>query len=64
MRIAGLGPLELLLILIIVLIIFGGDRISKIAGEFGRGIRSFREGMKGEDKQTEKEELDKKEKSS
>ena len=64
MRIAGLGPFELLIILIIVLLLFGGDRISKIAGEFGKGIRSFREGIKGEDKQTEKEETDKKEISS
>jgi sec-independent protein translocase protein TatA len=65
MRVAGLGPLELLIVLIIVLLLFGVGRISNLAGELGKGIRAFREGIKGEDKQAEKEEkTDKKEISS
>ena len=42
-----LGPLELGIILVIVILLFGVGRIGKIAGELGSGIRSFREGMKG-----------------
>lgn len=43
------GPLELIIILVITLLIFGAGRIGKIAGEMGSGIRTFREGLKGSD---------------
>jgi sec-independent protein translocase protein TatA len=43
-----LGPTELLLILGIVVILFGANRIGKIGGELGKGIREFREGIKGD----------------
>ena len=39
------GLPELLIILVVVLLLFGPGRISKIAGELGKGIRSFREGV-------------------
>ena len=39
------GLPELLIILVVVLLLFGPGRIAKIAGELGRGIRSFREGV-------------------
>lgn len=45
-----LGVPELLIVLGIVILLFGVGRIGKIAGELGSGIRSFREGLKGEDK--------------
>ena len=41
---------ELIVILVIVLLLFGPGRIGKIAGELGRGIRAFRDGL-GKDKQ-------------
>lgn len=39
------GLPELLIILVVVLLLFGPGRIAKIAGELGKGIRSFREGV-------------------
>lgn len=42
------GPTELIIILLIVLLLFGVGRISKIAGELGSSIRAFREGLQGE----------------
>ena len=39
---------EWIVILLIVLLLFGPGRIGKIAGELGRGIRSFREGLSQE----------------
>jgi sec-independent protein translocase protein TatA len=39
------GLPELLIILVIVILLFGPGRIGKIAGELGKGIRSFREGI-------------------
>ncbi len=40
-----IGPTELIIILVIVIVLFGVGRISKIAGELGSGIRAFREGL-------------------
>lgn len=45
------GPTELIIILVIVLVLFGVGRIGKIAGELGSGIRSFKEGLQGTDKE-------------
>ncbi len=40
---------EWIVILVIVLLLFGPGRIGRIAGELGRGIKAFREGL-GKDK--------------
>lgn len=45
------GLPELLIILVLVLLIFGVGRVSKIAGELGKGIRSFKKGLSGEDEE-------------
>lgn len=47
---------ELLVVLAVILLLFGPGRIGKIAGELGQGIKNFREGMKGDGKEDEKEE--------
>ena len=51
-----LGGWEWIIILFIVILMFGPGRIGKVAGELGRSIKSFREGLSGdEDKEEEKE---------
>jgi sec-independent protein translocase protein TatA len=40
------GGWELIIVLVIVLLIFGVGRISKLGEELGKGIRAFREGVK------------------
>ncbi len=50
-----IGPTELIIILIIVILLFGVGRISKIAGELGAGIRAFRQGLRGDEETTEGE---------
>jgi sec-independent protein translocase protein TatA len=52
----NLGPTELIIILVIIIVLFGAGRISKIAGELGQGIREFRKGLSSEDKPAEKPE--------
>jgi sec-independent protein translocase protein TatA len=42
------GP-ELIIILVIILILFGVGRISKVGKELGTGIKEFRKGLQGED---------------
>ena len=39
------GGVEWIIILVIVILIFGVGRISKVAGELGKGIRSFKDGL-------------------
>ena len=41
----GLGPTELFLALIVVLLLFGAKRIPEIAGSFGKGIKEFKKNM-------------------
>ncbi len=42
-----LGPTELIIILLIVIVLFGVGRVGKIGGELGNAIRQFREGLGG-----------------
>jgi len=41
--------MEWIIILVIVLLIFGVGRLSRIGGELGKGIREFRKGLKGDE---------------
>jgi sec-independent protein translocase protein TatA len=43
----GLG--EILLLAFVVLVLFGRGRISGVMGELGRGLHSFKAGLKGDD---------------
>ncbi len=49
-----IGVPELLIILVVVLLLFGPGRISRTAGELGKGLRAFREGLS--DKEEKKDE--------
>jgi sec-independent protein translocase protein TatA len=46
------GP-ELIIILVIVVLLFGVGRLSRIGSELGRGIREFRKELKGDDEGSE-----------
>lgn len=43
------GLPELLIILVIILLLFGPGRLGKVAGEMGKGIRSFKDGLSGKE---------------
>ncbi len=45
----GLGWLELVIILVIVLVIFGAGKLPEIGSGLGKGIRNFKRATKGED---------------
>jgi sec-independent protein translocase protein TatA len=49
----GLSFSHLLLVLLVVVILFGRGRIANVMGEIGKGVRSMREGLKGEDEKKE-----------
>ena len=46
----ALGPPELLILLIIVLVLFGGAKLPKLARSLGQAQREFREGVNDEEK--------------
>ncbi len=57
---ASLGPTELIIILVIVVLLFGVGRVSRIGGELGSAVANFRkglqEGAKGKTEEAEKPE--------
>jgi sec-independent protein translocase protein TatA len=55
------GWLEIVIVLVIVLLLFGPGRIGKLASEMGKGLHNFRKGISGEDEEKENKEEGKKE---
>lgn len=51
-----LGPLEIGLIVLIILIVFGAGKLPQVGGALGKGIRAFRRGQAGEFDEDEEEE--------
>lgn len=39
------GPLELVLVIVLALIIFGPGRVGRLGAELGKGIRGFKDGL-------------------
>lgn len=60
--IVGIGTQELLFIILIILILFGGKKIPELMKGIGKGVKSFKDGMNGveenlKDTDTKKEEV-------
>ena len=45
----SLGPMELGLIVVVALVIFGGGRIASLGKGLGQGIKNFKSGLKDSD---------------
>ncbi|MDO9546516.1 MAG: twin-arginine translocase TatA/TatE family subunit [Pelolinea sp.] len=43
------GGWEIIIVLVIVILIFGPGRITKVASEMGKGIKEFKDGLSGDD---------------
>ena len=60
----GLGFQEILIIALIVLLLFGGKKIPELMKGLGKGVKSFKDGMKeGDEEMSSKEESSKEESS-
>jgi sec-independent protein translocase protein TatA len=44
------GPLELIIILVVVLVVFGPKRLPDLGRSLGRGMREFKDSVTGKDK--------------
>ena len=49
------GIAEIIIVLVIVILLFGPGRISKVAKELGASISAFKEGLNGENKEAKDE---------
>jgi sec-independent protein translocase protein TatA len=58
------GGWEIIIVLVVVLLLFGPGRISKVAGEMGKSIKAFKDGIsddkKSEDEPDKDKEIEKK----
>ena len=45
----GLSITHLVLLLVVIFVLFGAGKLPRVMGDLGKGIRSMREGLKGED---------------
>ena len=52
----NVGPLELVVVLIIALVIFGPKRLPELGRSMGKGIREFKSSISGNDSDDEEEE--------
>ena len=51
-----IGPLELGIVLLVVLLIFGPKRLPGLGKQLGSGMREFKDGITGDNKDDEKDE--------
>ena len=49
----SIGPTELLVILVVVVLLFGGKKIPELAKGLGEGIRNFKGAVKHEDEEAD-----------
>ena len=57
MLLFGLGGQEVLLIALVVLLLFGGAKIPELMRGLGKGVKSFKDGMKDVDEEVRSEEV-------
>jgi sec-independent protein translocase protein TatA len=55
LAIAGLGPQELIIILLVVVLLFGATRLPQLAKALGQSKRAFKEGLDEADTDVPKE---------
>jgi sec-independent protein translocase protein TatA len=46
----SIGPLEIGIVLVVVLLLFGAKRLPELGSGVGRGLREFKEGITGENR--------------
>ncbi len=61
MHLLTIGTTEIIIILILVLLLFGGRKIPELMKGLGKGVKSFKDGMNGVDEPEIKEDKEKKE---
>jgi sec-independent protein translocase protein TatA len=55
LAIAGLGPTELVVIVLVIFLLFGATRLPQLAKALGQSKRAFKEGLDEADRESRKE---------
>jgi len=50
----SLGPLQILLIVVVILLLFGAGKIPRLMGDVAKGVNAFKKGLKEDPEATEK----------
>ena len=56
MKLLFLGTWEIIIIVLVVLLLFGGKKIPELMKGLGKGVKSFKDGMNGIEEQKNEEE--------
>ena len=59
MQLLTIGTTEIILIILLVLLLFGGRKIPELMRGLGKGVKSFKDGMNGNEEPEEKTEPEK-----
>ena len=51
----GIGPLEIFLIFVIIMVVFGVGKLPEVGQGLGRGIRLFKDSLAGKEEKVDKE---------
>lgn len=51
----GISLLQLLIILLIIMLLFGAGKLPQVMSELGRGLKSFKSALKDDNNEKEKE---------
>ena len=54
----NIGPLELIIVLVIILVIFGPKRLPGLGRSLGSGMREFKDSVTGKDKDEERTKIE------
>ena len=49
----GLSFGHILLVLVVVLVLFGAGKLPHVMGDLGKGLRNFKDGLKGDEKKND-----------
>ena len=55
LAIAGLGPTELIIIVLVIVLLFGATKLPQLAKSLGQSKRAFREGLEEAEREGRKE---------
>jgi len=53
----GIGPLELVIVLVIVLVVFGPKRLPSLGRQLGAGMREFKDSVTGKTRDDENDDV-------
>ncbi len=48
----SIGPWQVIIVLVIILILFGAGKLPRVMGDLAKGVKNFKKGLNEEDRET------------